>query len=1062
MYIKAISIFAASLFAYFVDQLALASTVSNATAPALDSTTPSAAFSNIQEFKLRPRIAIWGFTGDNTLGEGQLILPFYGDSSAAFYSIAEGNLTANGNSWLGMGVGYRRAVYANIFGGYVSLDYDSVGTNKYFYIVNPGLEILGTFWDLHINGYLPFADKLTTEKTSWAGDGYDNYSYIRKAGHSYYDHLLQKTENAGRGFDLDVARTIPYVASAKLHLGAYHFDIKDSGSVNGIAARLTYDLGKYTAVELRDTYDNEHRNQFLIGIKLTFGGYNKEEQQALGISSRLTDQIEHNFASSTIVPIKQAYKDLGERLEHDNIWVYKPKDGELKADAFEDGTFEHPFKGFTQANYKTIDPKIGVADKYPLLFFAPGEYSLQEFTSRSLGGRFSLPDGWGMYGKDIDYGKPAIGDARAKFIGGIDLNYAAEAAKDSSDKKTILDSISISNNQGDVLNGAPALKDSKTNAALYINNAHDVLLQNTAIQNTVETNGLKTLGVYAENSKVTMNHSIIAAENAPNNGDADAVGMYAANSKLILAGENTILGKAVAGSSATQANAKSCGLYAAKTSIEINGNENKILGSALGGNVKGLNSDIEANAAAIGLYAQDSFIRITGNSNKILGIAQGGVADVATYNGDGKAYATASYVYGLTASNTAITIDGNKNIIQGVGLGGNAAIKNEGKDEQSPDIISYADATDIYGLYLLNNSPLLINGYSNQFLANGIGGNASANNKADGDSIKTIAEAKVSCLKGLSSYDSPITVSGNGNRFIAQGDGGHAKVDNEGSSIQNIGITARAQVTATDGLSASGGSTNIYGHNNTFSAKVTGGEGEAHNQGNADRINVAVDTDIYIINGLYAGASPVIVDGNNNIFSAQIMTGGKANARNEGNADFTNSAVSSAEVNGVFGLYSHASSITVSGNGNLMFSQGKGGTATAIGGDASTTADAYLIAAACAYDTGAIINITGNNNGFSSIAKGGLANGVRAKGDADGILAFSDATINFASTSMGTHVTVDGNTTSTAIHADDDTTHLQIDGIDKTDLAYFPRLITFIKNGSGGYKIRWGSNVLDW
>lgn len=375
------------------------------------SLTPSQ-LTNLQEFKLHPRLNVWGFTGNSTLVDGQFLMPVYGDQTRALYVAAEGNYVKNDSSWLGgLGAGYRQIVDNRIYGGYALVDSLHTPHNE-FTILKPGLEMLSNVWDVNVNGYLSLDSKKKIGQGGWAGDDFGDYGFTRPTGHDYYDHFIQQYEEAGRGFDVEVARVIPHFEDVKLHVGVYHFDASNSGSTTGVGTRLTYDINKYAGVELADTYDNTKHNQFLVGVRFALGDYSKEEKQKFGIATRLLDPIGHDIVLTNSTLFRN-YVDKGERKEHDNVWYFKKGyvSGNAKGTGTQQGagTAENPYIGFTPGNYGAINPNIGVIDKYPLMYFAPGTYNFIGFSSRGIDDRFNLPNGWGMYGKNDNYTAPAIG-----------------------------------------------------------------------------------------------------------------------------------------------------------------------------------------------------------------------------------------------------------------------------------------------------------------------------------------------------------------------------------------------------------------------------------------------------------------------------------------------------------------------------------------------------------------------------------------------------------------------------------------------------------------------------
>lgn len=588
---------------------------------------------DIQEFQLQPRLSLWGLTGNSTLAEGQFLVPLYGDRTRALYTIVEGNIVNNDSSWLGgVGFGYRQVFSERIYGGYALADY--IGTTQNgFVVINPGVEMLGNVWDINVNGYIPLDNRRKLGKEGWAGDDFGDYSHTRPTGHDFYDHRIQEYEEPGRGLDFEVARVIPHFEDAKLHVGAYHFDTSDFGSINGVEARLTYILNKYTGIELQESCDNVKHNQLLAGVRFTLGDYSKEEKKKFGIASRLLDPIEHNRINSGLLLVKDI--DQGERKEHDNVWYFKQLNKKGKNGSAKDtgpqqgsGTAEDPFIGFTPGNYGAINPNMGTIDKYPLMFFAPGSYNFGGFNTAP---RFDLPNGWGMYGKTADYKSPAMGDERATFTGGLDLKYNAGEGN----APTTLNSIRILNDQG-----ATSPSD-HSSAALYVENAGNVILQNTDIQNNVvapsspEPTVMYVYGIYAKNSTINfeslnratagVNSVVVLSDQSKDDGRV----VYATGSTINFDGGKNVI---------TGMSKKGFAINADHSTVNFNGGENTI---AIAGTL----------TEVFGIYASHSLINFNGGENAITGSIEHG-------NG-----------YGIDAYYSTINFNGGRNVIAGVGAG---------------------------------------------------------------------------------------------------------------------------------------------------------------------------------------------------------------------------------------------------------------------------------------------------------------------------------------------------------------------------------------------------------
>jgi hypothetical protein len=381
------------------------------------------------------------------------------------------------------------------------------------------------------------------------------------------------------------------------------------------------------------------------------------------------------------VPFKK-YIDSGERKERDNIWYFKPgSTGSMQVVG--NGTAENPFVGFTPSNSGAINPNIGVIDRYPLMYFAPGNYSFGGFSSRGIADRYNLPEGWGMYGRTTDYKVSAMGDDRAKFYyGGVDLTYNSGEGN----LPTTLNSIRITNN-----------KAGKDNAALYANNASDVILQNVDIENNFSTSIVGTVsvfGIYANQSVLNFvrlndfvdGESTVVGSGITSSGSIPSIGkgygLFVDNNSTVnfISGSNTVTGS---GTTATGADyGEGYGIFVDHASI-IN-----FVGGA--NTIRGIGNDLSTDKdIGYGVYAknnstinlQDGINTIEGLGNghgSVHGLADGVYMDFSTLNfvgGTNTVEGSANNVSrGIENDKSTINFTGGTNIVKAIGSGANDGI----------------------------------------------------------------------------------------------------------------------------------------------------------------------------------------------------------------------------------------------------------------------------------------------------------------------------------------------------------------------------------------------------
>jgi hypothetical protein len=383
------------------------------------------------------------------------------------------------------------------------------------------------------------------------------------------------------------------------------------------------------------------------------GGYSTEEKQKYGMAARLLDPI---ISKSNGLTPAEGYADKGEFKEHDNVWYFKPLsvgvNGNVNDAGSEqgNGTAEHPFIGFTPGNYGAINQNIGTLDKYPLMFFAPGTYNFSGFSvthgTQTIDNRFDLPNGWGMYGKIDSYKASALGDVRATFFGGLDMDYVTGLGN----APTTLNSIQVINS-----------KSTADNAALYAINSGNVILQNTNIANsfTDELNSAAVYGIYAKHSTLSferLNDVISGANNVSGTSIGaiyvySGIGIFADKFSVIdfNGGKNTVIGSAK--SAGISSWSEGYGIYAVSSTVNFNGGENAVIGSGIA----------QHNAFGSGIHVGASTVNFNGGKNTM----EGNATEI-----EGGSVLSNATRWGIFAGGSIVNFNGGWNNITGTGTGG--------------------------------------------------------------------------------------------------------------------------------------------------------------------------------------------------------------------------------------------------------------------------------------------------------------------------------------------------------------------------------------------------------
>jgi hypothetical protein len=602
-----------------------------------------------------PSVTFWGLGGEQFIGSGQGLIPFGGNGvNSIFYGAVEaaGSFKESNGYSAGAAAGYRKIINNSvILGGYLFSDYNRSPAGHDFLVANPGFEVLGNIWDFRVNGYIP------TTCRHWLGreelaENIGITQFEEASGHLRYDHLFQWYEEAGPGVDAEVGRLIPIpkMHGLRAYVGGYHYFMDKTAEITGVESRIVYPMTKYVSLEARDSYDSVRKNVFMSGLRITFGGYNNEDKDSLGISGRLADPIEHNFgnfASANSTAVGKAYTDKGEEQLPGSFWYYDNASlSPISSVSIGDGSYEHPFTAIDSRSY-TLMTAPGPYSQNVKMYVDTGisPYDLSGMTDN----RLPLPSGYSIYGRTAHFTLAAAGSQRAELDGGITAFG----------ENNINDIQLKSQNNG-----------FKNFGVLYLNGASNVNINDVNI--TVSENSTDVYGINAVNSSAIINNSVVTVSSTAERKQSIGIGLQ--NSTLFVGSNNSI--KASLTSAGDGSNA---GGIAGDGVVKIVGNNNQTIADTFGDEshaigildagtltISGSNNHIAANAAGFdsragGIVDVGTAI-ISGNKNQITGNATGlegkalGIGEIGILDSD-----TAE----LSGGNEQITISGNKNQIIG-------------------------------------------------------------------------------------------------------------------------------------------------------------------------------------------------------------------------------------------------------------------------------------------------------------------------------------------------------------------------------------------------------------
>lgn len=964
-----------------------------------------------QAFPLTPRITGLGMVGDDELVWGDMMLPLAGNHNQVWHVDVQSK-TAFDSDWLGsLGTGARKVFNDNsIWGAYVFVDRNVSPENNLFWFVSPGIEELGNWFDFRANGYFPTNTKKQYGSTDWA-DNFGVYDYVSFQGHTQYDILMTQDEEVGWGYDGEIGAKIPGLHGTRAYVGGYHFGFDSASDINGVEGRIELPVNRYIGVSVRDSYDNEQHNTFLVGLKVTLGGVNahpSNPQQA--IQERILDPIERNLATLgqgvgepvqdvlTPVPVPTTPSTPDNpnppppppMIERDNIWYFSATGTDTFTGSIDDCTFENVCVD-SNFNQDTVDginalklssPEINnFLDSSPSFYLAPGTYSsLNEDGT----GPLVLTNDW-IWGKSANFVNEELRTLTGamSFYGGNNrLNTILLQSDGNQDVGIILNPdsfLKIENSQiGSPSNAAGATY----HTAIEANNASleitDFLGAGGSEIRAYGNDGQPVIGIDSTNSSISIRNSDVfataefTATDTPSFAQS-AIALSLTGSPLVTISDSTILAQATwNGILAADFSNMATGIFSNTSRIVITNstveadatvtanNSGNNLASAIGAN--GVDDSVSFKTNNITISGNTSFI----NANAIV---EGGLSGVNAATGIGEnlvdaSAAEAPFSDNIFMINTGSHINSTASVVAGVGgsnlstgIGNNgvgatnALTQNNEFTLNSVEVESLAEADSTVELLGFN-------------MAAGIGGNATSVADATFDDNKIIVE-NISTINATAQINTNLGVN------FAVGLGGNAAsgATSNFSNNKNISVSSSKIVVKAEA-----------GTNGSDSNSAAGIGGNAHTDSNANFNNNII---ISITNASNISGT-AIVDSGASVNNTATGIGGNAVGVDNIHANFdgnTSIVITDSIVGAVTQI---TSSLSLISTHNL---------ATGLGGNAAG------FSATTANFNNNTINISGSSlSGSATIITGGRALFNYATGLGGNINPFSDA--NFTSNSI--------------------------------------------------------------
>ena len=722
-----------------------------------------------------PRITNQGlFSRQQFAGFMDGMVPILGTAERMIY--LDGSLMGGRfNSFVGsMGAGMRQLT--NVFhqdvilGGFFFTDLQRMQNQQQNWIANPGIELLTRHQEVRLQGYIPMGHRtqayralMASEIPQWViRDSGKTNTLTSLQGHSISDTPVSLTHENGIGIEGEIGQYIPIKKGAWLRVGGYHFDYNHAQSINGVEANLEVFAGKNLSIILQDNYDNQYKNKFSLGLRLTFGG--PDNRQLTQLANRMEEPIIRHLArqpSGLATPVRDSYIATGPTQFTNDIWFFSPNGTYQPVFSLASCTAENPCINLDQTianGITSVDPAGA------LLWFAPGTYALAP-TSNGGNGLISaspssvvyLGDGQQLYGRSADFKAVATANNQPTIYGGLAWNGSGSF-----------------NNMN--INNAGQLNTLDGSASALI--ALGDLTVNQA--NIIATSNTFTLGVNATNAMV-------------NNSSIAITGTGAAQIFAVSANNNVTVTSSTISSTSTGADQFNMGVAGFGDGVIVENSNIMVSGSQF---------PIGINNYEGFVLASNTLINVTGNVsnpncnlNGIFaesGLTASGMTINVANTGTSQALALVNNQGDINFSNSVLNVSSAGSPVSVAANGGDIIVSNS-----TINTMNTANAGFAEGLFALNN-----------ITASHVTLNTSSS------STTTPVIGLIARNGNISVADSLINASGNGSVYGAQAAGaGDVRLSDSVVNVSDSGGGGATQLIGVQsfsgGTSISGGSINV-------------------------------------------------------------------------------------------------------------------------------------------------------------------------------------------------------------------------------------------------------------
>lgn len=654
---------------------------------------------------------------------GDAMIPLLQNQNNNLFADATVMLGQEQRSTLSGGLGYRGikqvGLEESILGAYLFADYYQTRLKNQYWQLNPGLEWLHQNYEVRLQGYIPLSNRTQTYRNTLATeipgsvlkDSGRTNRLSGATGHQIIDTPVHLVEEFGPGLELEAGKFINYAKGMWFRVGGYHFNYKDTKSINGVEANIEAIINPHVSLLLQNNYDNQNKNRFAIGLRVNFGGASAPTNS---LQKQMTSPIIRHIARQAYgeaLPTRKSFQASGPSFNRfGNIWFFSPN-GSYPAGAATtraNCTAENPCS--------TIDTptaeEIAILTPNANLFFATGSYLIPTDSNSHW---VNLQNGQSVFGRNTGWLSAATDINRPLINGGLVWGNSNGGVNPMLASGAIYDLRINNNNQAVPANifslyNSPLSGDSVLAAA----STGSLTVINSEIQASNTTDNVNALGiaatgggdVFVENSSA----NILNTGNASGGQNVAAFGVFANNNA-------TVSGSSITANTTGAAD----GLGSAVSTDGID---------TFKGDINLSNSTISASAS--GSATNGSFISVYSilASNNASVTASTLNAQTTGASDSSGAQATGAYANEISLINSTINTkttgtasNGGDNTASGIAANNDATVIDSTINVQTTGATSNGSVAQAYGLLTFtgnaNISGSIINSQTNGSASNG-------------------------------------------------------------------------------------------------------------------------------------------------------------------------------------------------------------------------------------------------------------------------------------------------------------------------------------------------------